>query len=184
MKEDPFQYTPELVRLKDDLVGEFEYLRGTVQVNYKYHPSAAAEKAFKKAALFCSANKIHPTVYMQGAIEALGEAKIKFYIPYIGSPKANEAALARANRNNNSPEDMLSQQQSILLTQIIDLRRNYLDVLLDPRLNFYAWFRVLSSAKFEPEVAKVYLSAAREELNEELKNYLISQGLEIERIIN
>jgi hypothetical protein len=30
MKEDPFQYDQELVRLKDDLVGEFEYLRGTV----------------------------------------------------------------------------------------------------------------------------------------------------------
>jgi hypothetical protein len=184
MKEDPFQYDQDLVRLKDDLVGEFEYLRGTIQVNYKYHPSTAAEKAFKKAALFCSANKIHPVVYMQGAMAALGEAREKFYIPYIGSSKANEAASLRAQMNATPPEAMLEQQKAMLATQIIELRRNYIDVLLDPRLNFYAWFRILASAKPEPQVSKIYLSAAQAELTEDLKNYLISQNLEIERITN
>jgi hypothetical protein len=172
----------EISRLKEDLVGEFEYLRGTVQRNYKYSPSLAGEKAFKQATLFCKANKIHPAVYMIGAMEALRGAKEKFYITYIGTKKANQAALERHEQNTTNPKDRLHTQKELLATQIIDLRRPYLEVLLDTKLNFYAWFRILATATPEIAVMKIYLEDARSEMTQDLKDYLTSQGLDTERL--
>lgn len=182
MNNEAFLNDPELCRLRDDLVGEFESLRETIQRNYRYSPSFAGEKAFKLAALFCKEHGIHPGVYMIGAMEALNGAREKFYIPYIGTKKANLAALERHQQNTTNPKDKLRLQKELLATQIIDLRRPYLDVLLDPRLNFYAWFRVLASASPEIEVMKIYLEDARAEMTEDLCKYLSTQGLEIERL--
>lgn len=182
MNNEAFLNDQELQQLKEDLVGEFEYLRGTVQRDYRYSPSLAGEKAFKQAALFCKEHKIHPGVYMIGAMEALKGAREKFYIPYIGTKKANQAALERHEQNATNPADRLNVQKEMLATQIIDLRRHYLDVLLDPRLNFYAWFRVLASAAPEIEVMKIYLEDARNEMTENLRQYLSDQGLETERL--
>jgi hypothetical protein len=181
--EEIFLSDVELIRLKEDLAGEFEYMRSTVQPGYRYHRHPAGEKALKKAALFCKKHSIHPSIYMLGAMQSIGESRDKFYIPFVGCDRANEGALAAKESNTVPTDKILEHQKKMLERQVIDMKRPFMDALLDPRLKFYAWFRIIATVKPVPEIIQIYLDVARLEMTQELETFLREQNLDVDRIV-
>jgi hypothetical protein len=172
----------DLQRLVSELEEQYAYLRNTVQKNYVYHRSPAHMKAFTKAARFCRENGLTAEEYSMALLDSLGDHRENFYPSYFGSGTANQAAL-NYREDRAIPLDLIYEQQKELLRiQIQKLGRNYLDVLMDPRLKFYAWFRIIASKNPEHEVIQVYGKTAKAELTPGLVEFLRNQNVDIERI--
>jgi hypothetical protein len=181
--EDYLTVDPEIIEIASNIAREYEYMRGSVQEGYRYMPHKEGEKYLKKAAKFCKEHEIDPAIYILGAMQSLGNARDKFYINYIGSPRANQGASDCAASNQIPYERVLEQQVDLLRTHITRLKKPYLEVLLDPRLKFYAWFRILITECYEPEITKRYLHIAKLEMNKKLIVFLQEKNLPIDRIL-
>jgi hypothetical protein len=172
----------EIEELKNRLIEQYTYYRTVVLKNYTYHSSAAHEKAFAKAAQFCLENNITPEEYAVALWTSLGDKKENFYPNYFGSPGGNRAALEYKEVAVTSPEIQLEYQKKILHRHVIELGNDPVEVLMNPRIKFYAWFRILATKTPEPEIMRTYGTTARAEMTPELAKYLESQNLEISRL--
>jgi len=174
----------EIEQIKTRLEENYAYIRSVIQPGYNYYPSPAFDKAFIKASKFCLENKMTPEEYAYGLMYSLeGGRKDCFYPSFFGSATANAAVIQYKKEKGISFEELFTHQKDLLYLQITKLKRDYKDILLDPRLKFHAWFRILATAKPEAEVINRYSDTARAEMTPELLTFLKQQNLDIGRIL-
>ena len=80
-------------------------------------------------------------------------------------------------------EELYQQQKYLLGHQVYGLGKDLHAVLMNPRLPFYAWFRILITASPDFEVINTYSDTAREEMTPELKSFLIVEKFDLSRIL-
>jgi hypothetical protein len=56
-------------------------------------------------------------------------------------------------------------------------------VLMDSSLKFFAWYRILSTPERDMEIIKKYKHIARKEMTNALREFIESEGLDIDRIL-
>jgi|APCry1669190119_1035276.scaffolds.fasta_scaffold01043_4 hypothetical protein len=172
----------ELRDLKDRLESEYIRLRCLVQPHYIYHSAPAFEKAFKKAAVFCKAHKITPEQYAIALLESLDGHRENFYPSYFGSTSANQVAIDYSKNFSVPLEELYEYQKEMLRHMVLEMGRDAVSTLLNPRLRFYAWFRILATKEPVKEIIEAYSEAARKEMTAELLTFLKSKQLDVERI--
>jgi hypothetical protein len=162
----------------------YSYIRGVIQPGYIYRSSPAFDKAFIKATKFCLDHGLTPEEYGYGALYSLEASRqAAFYPSYFGSHTANEGVLAYKQQKAISVEDIFEQQKYLLLHQTYKLKNDLHDVMMNPRLPFHAWFRILMPASPDFEVINTYSETAREEMTPELRSFLIRQKFDLNRIL-
>ncbi len=173
---------PQVLELASQLEDQYIYLRGTVQKNYAYHRSPAHMKAFVKAAKFCLESGLTAEEYSIALMDSLGNHRENFFPSYFGSSTANQYALTY-KEDRAIPLDMiLEQQKELLRIHVQKLKKDPIAALMDPRLKFYAWFRVVATREPNREIIGVYGETARKELTRGLAEFLRNQNLDVERI--
>ena len=173
-----------LEQFKCSLEEIYAYIRETIQLGYIYHSSPAFDKAFLKASKFCLDHKLTPEEYAYGALYSLeGDRKSCFYPTYFGSQKANEGVLGYKQEKAISSAEIFEQQKYLLLLQTYRLGKDIHSVLMNPRLPFYAWFRILITAEPDYEVINTYSDTAREEITPELLEFLRREKFDLGRIL-
>jgi hypothetical protein len=174
----------ELNQFKQRLEENYAYLRSVIQPGYTYHASPAFDKAFVKASKFCMEKGITPEEYAQGLMSSLDyDRKNCFYPTLFGSSTGNTAVLQYREEKSISFKDLYECQKALLILQITKLGKTPKEVLLNPRLQFYAWFRTLATAKPDYDIINTYSETAREEMTPELVTFLKEQNLDVDRII-
>ena len=162
----------------------YAYIRGVIQPGYDYKGSPAFDRAFEKASAFCLANRLTPEEYAYGALYSLDEGRKNcFYPSYFGSAKANEGVLNYRKEKAISLEELYQQQKYLLGHQVYGLGKDLHTVLMNPRLPFYAWFRILITTTPDFEVINTYSDTAREEMTPELRSFLIAEKFDLNRIL-
>jgi hypothetical protein len=176
--------TLELEQIKTRLEENYAYIRSVIQPGYEYYPSPKFDKAFIKASKFCKDNDLSPEEYAYGLMYSLELGRKEcFYPSYFGSATANQAVMQYKKEKAIAYEDLLEHQKDLLYLQINKLGRDYKTVLMDPRLKFYAWFRILATAKPESDIVNRYSDTARAEMTPELLAFLKQNNLDLNRIL-
>jgi hypothetical protein len=179
---DTQELTPEIEEMANSLEEQYVYLRSNVQKNYIYHRSPAHIKAFRKAAKFCLEAGFTAEEYSVALMDSLGNHRENFFPSYFGSSTANQHAMTY-REDRAIPLDMILEQQKTLLgTHVLKLKKDPIAALMDPRLKFYAWFRVVATREPNHEIIRVYRETAREELTPALAKFLRDNNLDIDRI--
>jgi hypothetical protein len=174
----------KLNQFKQRLEENYSYLRSVIQPGYVYHSSPAFDKAFTKTSKFCLENGITPEEYAYGLMHSLEyERKERFYPSLFGSSTANESVLRYQEEKAVSFKDLYECQKSLLVLQMTKLGKTPKEVLLNPRLQFHAWFRILATAKPDHDVINVYSDTARKEMTPELIAFLKEENLDLGRIL-
>jgi hypothetical protein len=172
-----------LREMQDGLENQYAYLRGTIQSRYVYYRSPAFDKAFKKAAIFCIKNKISSEEYAKAALDSLGDLRHKFFPDYFGSATANQAALTYKADMVIPVSTLYEHQKSMLYTQIKKLGKTPVEALSNPRLPFYAWFRILATVHPISEIVSEYQKTAKEEMTPEIIAFIRNNKLDLSRIL-
>lgn len=174
---------PQIQELKTRIENEYVRLRGLVQSHYLYNSTPAHDKAFKKAAEFCKLQRITPEQYAMGLFQSLSGHQENFYPSYFGSASGNQAALTYSKEYCVHPSDLYEHQKEMLRRHVVDLGKDPIETLLNPRLSFYAWFRILATKEPVPEIIRLYSETAKKEASPELVAFLCEQNLSVNRII-
>jgi len=173
----------EIDDIKERLIEQYTHYRSVVQPSYTYHTSIAFEKAFTKAAQFCIEKGISPEQYTVALWESLGDKKENFYPKFYGSSNGNQLAETYKAEATTSPEIQLNYQKQILRRHVKDLRKDPAEVLMNPRIKFYAWFRILATKLPNQEIIRTYIKTAKAEMTRELAQFLKTSGLDVDRIL-
>jgi hypothetical protein len=173
-----------LDQFKQRLEQVYSYIRGVIQPGYIYNNNPAFDKAFIKAAKFCLERGLTPEEYAYGVLYSLESSRqATFYPNHFGSHTTNEGVLAYKQQKAIPVEDIFEQQKYLLLHQTYKLKNDLHDVLMNPRLPFYAWFRILMSATPDFEIINTYSETAREEMTPEIRAFLIREKFDLNRIL-
>jgi hypothetical protein len=173
----------EITDIKERLIEQYTHYRSVVQPNYNYHTSIAFEKAFTKAAQFCIEKGITPEQYTVAIWEGLGDRKENFYPSFYGSTNGNNLAETYKAQATTSPEIQLDYQKQILRRHVMELKKDPAEVLMNPRIKFYAWFRILATKLPNQEIIRTYIKTAKAEMTMELAQFLKTNGLDVDRIL-
>lgn len=175
-EEDNIQKTVE------ELVYYYEQKKRLHTKSYAYLSSEKNDKYFRDAAEYCIKNHVSPGSYISAVYDNFTGKKAFF------GPKNIQSSVAEKHfknlladggdfytpelNNHNLDYDKLWNQQ-------LDMARDYMsfglkieDILKDPKLKFFAWFRILATTQRNEEIIREYIHIAKKELNPRLVSYL------------
>lgn len=176
MIEDIDFITEELRRLyckkKGKLIGKPFYTLPITEKN---------KQAFRKAAELCVELKADPEIFIDAQFIAGGDIN-NFYPEFLHSKNARINYHEYKKRTMLSYEDSYAIQLEYVRSQIEKNGRKVENILMDDDIPLSPWFRICISVAPIPEVIEKYRPQAKEEFNDELKNFLDSKGLDSTRI--
>jgi hypothetical protein len=179
----------------EDLIHHYTIKRRITQSKYRYISTIETDKHIAEAALLCSKYRITPDRYVCIAYDNIGGKKEYFNTSYLSGPKMRKlletetspaaegeykVELTRANLSYME----IWEQQLDLASRLMRSGESLTSILMDPALKFYAWFRIMCTPDRIPDVVQRYKLIARKELNNKLKEFLTSQGMDVNRILD
>lgn len=183
-----------LNKIFDELVFYYEQKRRLHVKLYAYSASEKNDKYFRSAAKFCLEKNVAPAVYVDRLYDNFGGKKAFFGPKNLQAKVANkyfdqyseieEDFFTTELNNNNLDYDKIWQQQIELAQDYLSFGLKIEDILKDPKLKFFAWFRILATTHRDPEIVHEYINIAKKELNPRLLAYLKQNSdLDLGRIL-
>ena len=147
--------------------------------NPDYHGGTALTTACDKAAPICKGLKANPKEYIAAVFQGFGtDVKPN----YIGCLKAQEYYRKAVTEYKARLPRMYKVQMGYLWDQL-QTDRTVKNVLLDDRINFAPWFRIVISKEPIPEVMDKYLAQAKNVVSSSLLEFLQSEKLDTNRLM-
>jgi hypothetical protein len=183
-----------LIKTIKELVYYYEQKKKLSTQRYAYMASEKNDKYFLDAAEYCIKNHISPSIYVDTMYDNFGSKKA-FFCPrnlqssaakkYLNQAASSEGVFFTPELNNNNLDyDKIWQQQIELATDYMSFGQKIEDILKDPKLKFFAWFRILATTHRDAEIIREYIHIAKKELNPRLLSYLKQNSdLDINRLI-
>lgn len=183
-----------LKKIVEELVYYYEQKKKLSTQRYAYITSEKNDKYFIDAAKYCVENHISPASYVDTMYENFGSKKA-FFSPrnlqssvakkYLKQAADSEGVFFNPELNNNNLDyDKIWQQQIELATDYMSFGQKIEDILKDPKLKFFAWFRILATTHRNADIIREYIHIAKKELNPRLLSYLKQNSdLDINRLI-
>jgi hypothetical protein len=175
----------------EDLVHYFcEKKRLTIK-NYTYNPSNTWDDYFKEAAVLCADYELPPSTYIQKMYERM-EPKVQFFTPeHIRGEKVEallkswqsqgETSYVVEITNANLDYRDLWEHQENLARRLLRPDETYEELMLDSSLKFFGWFRILSTEERNMKIIEKYRHIARKEMTQALKDFIVQNGLDLDR---
>ena len=181
-------------RIIDDLIYYFVEKKRLSRKNYNYIPTTQWDKYFREAAVLCEKHEMTPALYVQKLYDRLGGKK-EFFSPehlrggnvdrVLAQEKESEETTYKIEvTNSNLDLAEVWRQQNDLAMRYIRRGESAHSVLMDSSLKFFAWYRILSTPEKDTEVIKKYRHIAVKELNSNLRDFILREGLDLDRILN
>jgi hypothetical protein len=177
----------------DDIIYYYTLKKRETYSKYAFVNNEGALKDIRAAAIMCTANGLTPDRFVSIAYENFGGKKQFFNTSYLQGPKMQALLKFEKNRVEYKTDVELTRDVmdfADVWKQQIELANSYIshgdsieEVLLDPTLKFYGWFRILATPEPLPKVIQKYREVARKELAPRLKQYLTSQNFDLDRIL-
>jgi hypothetical protein len=178
----------------EDLIYYYEQKKRLSSQHYAYIASEKNDKYFLDAAEYCIKNHISPSSYLDMMYDNFGTKKAFFSPKNLQSSVAEKYLKNKAQtegeffnpelNNNNLDYDKIWRQQIELATDYMSFGQKIEDILKDPKLKFFAWFRILATTHRNPEIIHEYIHIAKKELNPRLLAYLKQNSdLDINRLL-
>lgn len=180
-----------------DLVSEIIYYytlkKKETYSKYTFVANAGTKKDIDKAAILCAKAGITADRFVSIAYENFGGKKAYFTTSYLQGPKmtallAFEKIAAENKANTELTRDVINfddvwRQQIELANLFVKQGDAIEEILLDPSIKFYGWFRILATPTPVPAIMQRYRHVARKELTPRLKEYLKLNNFELDRIL-
>ena len=192
MKKDiPKPEDPYLRELEEDLRYHFTQKKLIHNPDYTLRSSSAADDHMRTAAAVCADSKLSAGLYVQLVYDSLA-GRQRFFSTSDLCSKATDRLIASHLRgeaewkveitNASIPYEDVWKQQLTYAKAYMKLGYTIDEVLQDPTLKFFAWFRILSTPEVNLETMQQYKSIAQKELNPRLRKFAAENGLDLSRL--
>jgi len=156
-------------------------VRKEIEPTFKGYIAADQEEYFQKAAVVMKKLNARPEDYVRA--QAIGCRTDLFFINQLATRSAPENYNTYMRGIVGEPDKILENQMAYWDFQVNKLLRDPKKVLLDEKVDFYPWFRILIDPEDFPEVREKYYEAAKQSLHPIMLDYLKTQpGLHLERL--
>jgi len=173
----------ELQMIAQRLAELYVEVRRLSQPNYVMRNSSATQEVFLKAAQMCADKNLTPEDFVTQQFRNKPE-HTEFYPNMLLNKhtRLQETPECTQSIKEFEPDIIFNVQAEYLKAQVIALKRNALEVLLDDTIDLYPWFRVLITDEPVPQVIEKYRDKARASLFPQLVAFLTKKGFDLTRI--
>jgi hypothetical protein len=179
-------------QLIDDLIFYYVEKKRTTDKRYNYKPNEKYDEYFNEAAALCTKLSIHPAEYVQHMYNRMHDKK-NFFSPIHLRGRGVEQYF----KNLSESDELWKAEITSATIDIADVWQQQLDlamrfvrrgeavesVLLDSRIAFFAWFRILATPEKNSKIIQKYKKIAKQELNPRIIDFIKQENLDLDRLL-